>query len=110
MLEAFSSAIDTMFEQLGEDAAYTPVGGGPTVTVRIIPAAPTAGSGRSTPAGYLIQPEANFQVRKSEVALPAIGDLIEHDGAVHRVQSDPEPHALKSVWLLDAPPRADLDV
>jgi hypothetical protein len=90
LMNAFSAAIDLLFADpnLARDAAYVSAHGN-TLPVRII--ARRADSVTDFANARLWSQTASFDVRTSEVAAPAEGDIIEMNGAVYVIQSDLQP-------------------
>jgi type II secretory pathway pseudopilin PulG len=103
MLAAFQQAVDAAFDAYGETVTYTPSGG----AAAEIPAIPRQADQRTDWSGPTTVHTAAtvFDVRASDIAHPAAGDTIDHDGQTYTVQGEPrrdDPRRL--VWTLDTRP------
>jgi hypothetical protein len=102
---AFAAAINTLFADpnLGVDAIYRTGGSGEAITLRAIIRQPdrvgTYGETR------IATETALFDIRTSEVAAPAEGDIIEMNGTVYVIQGEPLRDAERLVWTLEARPQ-----
>jgi hypothetical protein len=102
-MTAFGAAIDLLFADphLAVDAIWTPVAG-PSVAVRVIRSAPDLetrfGDARVIGATTMLD------VRVSEMAAPAKGDVIRIDGVDHQVQGTPRRDAERLIWTVEARP------
>ena len=102
ILNAFRAAIDALFgdPSLGMDAVYRADGTDPGVPVRVIVRRPdrigTFGETR------IATETTMFDIRVSEIAVPAEGDSIEVDGTVHVIQGEPIRDAEGLIWTIEA--------
>ena len=102
MTTAFAAALEALFADpnLGVDAVYRAGGADPGMPVRVIVQQPDRignfGETRIVAATLVID------VRVSEVATPAEGDIIEMNGTVYVVQGEPIRDAERLIWTLEA--------
>ena len=100
--DILQSSADVAFEVQGEEATYTPKGGGPVV-VRVIPRQPDEVV--EFGATRLVSSTTLFDVRMSEVADPVKGDSLVYAGLTFVVQGEPTARkARRLVWTLDTRP------
>jgi hypothetical protein len=100
-MNAFAVALDTLFtdQNIGTDAAWN--GNGVRVIMRRPEQVERFGSGRSILSGTILE------VRYSEVANPAINDLVIFDGPpwgqeTYRVIAEPIRDDLRGFWQCEA--------
>lgn len=102
MLDAFAAAIDAIFRDanVAEDAVWRAGGAGDGVTVRVVRKSPDriVGFGDSR----AILPSVLIDVRRSDVAAPAVGDTVEIAGDVFEVIAAPVVDSLGLVWTCEA--------
>ncbi|MBC7282670.1 hypothetical protein [Hoeflea sp.] len=91
-------AIDAAFRAFGRDAVYTPAGGDP-VEVRVLFPHPDR---IAEVAGIRhVGPSQSIELRKSEVAAPKQGDIIEIDGKSYKLGQPMQPDARRLKWSAD---------
>lgn len=106
MHAAFRAAIDAMFRDanVAEDALWRSGGAGDGIAVRVVRKSPDEvvgfGSNRAVLATVLID------VRASEIASPAAGDIAEIDGDLFDIIGTPTRDSLGLVWTCEASERA----
>jgi hypothetical protein len=100
--DAFIAAIDALFADpnIGEDALWKAGGGGPGVAVRIIRKSPDrlAEFGESR----AVLPTLAFDIRRSQAASIADGDLIVIDAETFKIIGEPMGDALGLVSACEA--------
>lgn len=91
--------LDQLFAIQGEDATYTPAGGS-AADVKVIPVQPD--EVEDLLGGTRVKSETTvFELRVSDVAAPANGDTLVHDGQTYTVKDAPERRdRLRLVWTL----------
>jgi hypothetical protein len=106
MREVFEAAIDAIFgdSNMAEDALWRAGGSDPAVPVRVIRRAPDAVVGFGDSRALL--PSVLIDVRRSEIAEPAIGDAIENANDVFEVIAAPVLDSFGFVWTCEAAKQA----
>jgi hypothetical protein len=104
-MAAFASAIDVLFADpsLATDALWRAGGTDPASAVRVIIRQPDeiANFGESR----VIMSTVLFDVRRSDISLPAEGDTCEIDGTVFEIIAEPRADALRLIWTCEAKER-----
>ena len=110
-MNAFSDAIDALFTDanISRSVDYTSLSGGVLSGVRVLlPELDDGDEGFSAAAHgvtVLSNPNAvRYRVRRSEIAHPVQGDLIDDGGEVWRVNADPLPDRRRYSWFLEVEP------
>src|SRR5512134_1997095 len=99
---AFATAIDVLFADpnLGVDIIYRTGGAGPGTIIRAIIRQPdrigTFGETRIATETTIVD------IRTSDIAAPAEGDIIEMDGEIFVIQGEPIRDAERLIWTLEA--------
>ncbi len=102
MIDAFASAIDALFADpnIGEDALWKAGGVGAGVAVRIIRKSPDRmaefGDSRA------VLPTVGIDIRRSQAATIAEGDLILIDAETYRIIGEPTGDSLRLVSACEA--------
>ena len=103
-MSIFAEALDDLFADphLARDAAWRAGGTGEPVTVRIVLRQPDriGGFGETR----LLADTTVVEVRMVEVPLLAVGDTVEIDGDVYRVQGEPVRDSERLVWTAELRP------
>ena len=103
-MSIFAEALDDLFADphLARDAAWRAGGTGEPVTVRIFLRQPDriGGFGETR----LLADTTVVEVRTVEVPLLAVGDTVEIDGDVYRVQGEPVRDSERLVWTAELRP------
>jgi hypothetical protein len=103
-VEVLAAAIDLLFTDpmLARDAVYRQGDAGQGVPIRIVLVRPDrVGSFGET---RIAAATATLEVRRSEVAAPAVGDSFEVDGDRLLVLGEPLADAERLVWIIEARP------
>jgi hypothetical protein len=103
-MTAFATAIDALFADpnLARDALWRAGGADPSLPVRVILRQPD----RSSDFGEtrIVAETTMFDVRVSDIAVPAAGDTIEVDDTVYVIQGEPARDVERLVWTIEARP------
>jgi hypothetical protein len=101
-MSAFADAVDVLFADpnIATDAAWRAGSADPGMPVRVIVRQPDRignfGETRIAAATLVID------VRVSEIAAPAEGDMIEMNGTLYVIQGEPIRDAERLVWTMEA--------
>ena len=103
MMGAFDAMVDALFANasMAVDASYVPVAGLPA-TVRVVQKRPDIVT--EFGAARLWSESTIFDLRVSEVAAPAQGDLITIGAASFVIQGEPKLDRGRLIWTLDTRP------
>ena len=105
-MTVFDDMVDDLFADgvLAQDAVYTPLGQPPLPDpVRVTLRAPESSVIDALGGTDLTDPLARvLRVRRSEVAMPVVGDELSTGGETYRVTGDPEAESGGLVWRLSA--------
>lgn len=105
-MDAFSAATDALFTDpnIARDALWRTAGAGAGTTVRVITKRPDQvvgfGDSRAILATMLID------VRRSEIPIPATGDIFEIEGDTFEIIATPVADSLRLVWTCEAAPHS----
>lgn len=105
-MNAFGAAIDAIFadRNVGEDALWRSGGAGVGVAVRVVRRSPDAVVGFGDSRAVL--PSVLIDVRRSDVAAPAAGDIVEVAGDTFEIIATPVADSLGLVWTCEAAKQA----
>lgn len=109
---ADSRAVDSSFRLYGEDAVYTPAGGGAGIPCKVIPYQPQVADRAFMTPGFVISPAKQLvarevEVRRTEIALPEKDGTIAitAEGKTYPIKDGIEfTDASKLVWKLPLGP------
>lgn len=99
-MSAFSAAINAIFRDpnMAVDGQYRAGGADPATLVRVIRSSPDVVSDWNQ--GRFVQSSHVFDVRVSDVALPAIGDTITIGGSLYSIREEPQKDSEGLLWKL----------
>ncbi|MBZ0138777.1 MAG: hypothetical protein K8H87_03265 [Pseudorhodoplanes sp.] len=101
-MDAFAAATDALFADpnIARDAVWRVGGAGAGIAVRVVTRRPdqvvSFGDSRA------IVPAVLIDVRRAEVAEPAIGDTVEIEGETFKIIATPVADSLRLVWSCEA--------
>ncbi len=106
-MDAYSAGVDLYFADphLGRPARYQAAGTWPALPVTVVETRPDAEA--SFGAARLVAETGTFNVRRSEVAAPAEGDLLIFSDRTYRVAAAPVLNEARDTWTLTAAPLCD---
>lgn len=99
-MSKFDLVVERNFFVMGEDATYTPAGGGAPVSIKVMPRRPDEllEFGDS----MIVTGTNIFDVRVADIAAPAEGDTITYNGTAYIVQGEPQSRdSDRLIWSLN---------
>lgn len=99
-MSAFSAAINAIYRDpnMAVDAEYRAGGADPAIAIRVIRSSPDVVS--DWQRASFVQASNIFDVRRSDVSAPDVGDTITVDGDVFSVREEPQLDPERLVWKL----------
>ncbi len=100
--DAASRMHDAIFDREGEDALWKAAGAGEGVPVKVLADMPDTVAGIGDES--VVLRTTVFRVRKSEIAVPAVGDVVTVFDTDFTVDAEPRLDKYRQVWLCEAEP------